>query len=563
MNLGYPLHGLRVTVRLNDSVVSQRVVWAPPVAELLSLALLSGLVAFIMSLLAANNVVLMGVWSPLMSQLAVVLLVPTGMVLALVGLLWPRQVDLGANGGDAVPTPDGLPLGRVLWAPGRDPVFIDHTDGDQRRSMDAHARWSWSAGDVHVDVSAQHREHARRLPTDPLGDMGLVVVALALYVGMMQARIFVEVMPGQTTIGADDYQLSPELIARLLERDLDGEDQALPERADRPEFDRQGPGVYLPAGNDGTMARAGGGANQGPQVVRTPPPEDITAPLADQLPQEGEDSLALQPDPEEQDLEAPQPSRPEALDLVADSADDHALATRPRDPMERFIGWGFRDWFDSAARQDKIDPRVERQLHMARARLRLDPDDYGALQVVGHYAYLAENIELCRTSYERISELYPEDSAAHNNLALTYKREGNWTREEELYRKALALDPMDPIVLNNLAVNLAHQERFEEALGIMKLLEELDPDDPYSDLHRAKVYAAMGKREKAYKYLKRALDGIEQLDTLHHIEFRQDLRLEPLLSELREDTRFERLLRRAYGPDADAVLQGPTGGDRG
>ena len=227
--------------------------------------------------------------------------------------------------------------------------------------------------------------------------------------------------------------------------------------------------------------------------------------------------------------------------------------------MERFIGWGFRDWFDAAAREQKLDPRVERQLQLARARLRLDPDDYGALQVVGHYAYLAENNELCRSTYERLTEIFPEDSAGFNNLALTYKRDGEYVKEEELYRKALDLEPADPVVLNNLAVNLAHQQRFEEALGIMELLEEIDPDDPYSDLHRAKVYAAMGKREKALKYLKRALEGVDRLDTLHHIEFRQDLRLEPLLAELRTEPRYERLLRQAYGPDADAVLHGPRG----
>ena len=35
--------------------------------------------------------------------------------------------------------------------------------------------------------------------------------------------------------------------------------------------------------------------------------------------------------------------------------------------------------------------------------------------------------------------------------------------------------------------------------------------------------AAMGKGRKAYRYLELSLEGVASLDTLHHIEFRQDI----------------------------------------
>jgi Tfp pilus assembly protein PilF len=112
-------------------------------------------------------------------------------------------------------------------------------------------------------------------------------------------------------------------------------------------------------------------------------------------------------------------------------------------------------------------------------------------------------------------------------------------------------------VLNNLAVNLAHQGRYEEAEQIMAALEERSPDDPYADLHRAKIFAAQGKRRDAYRYLERALKGSRDLDTMHHIEFRQDIRLDPAFKDLRHEDRFARLLRDAYGSDADELLRGP------
>jgi tetratricopeptide (TPR) repeat protein len=147
------------------------------------------------------------------------------------------------------------------------------------------------------------------------------------------------------------------------------------------------------------------------------------------------------------------------------------------------------------------------------------------------------------------------------------KREGEYIEEEALYRRALELDPSDTHVLNNLAVCLAHQERFDEALVVMERLQTINPEDSYADLHRAKIYAAMGKDRKALRYLERALDEAPELDTLHHIEFRQDLRLDPVFTGLKRDRRFEQILRDAYGDEAEYVLKGggqtSSGGPRG
>lgn len=552
MKLAYASHGLRITVRLQDTVVAQRVAWAPPVAELLKGSLTLLVLSFLLSSSASSGLTLLGLLSPFVAQLLLVVIVPAAVVLAVAALAWPRSQRLGGMGADAVPTPDGRPLAVVQWSPGLAPVLSPSPAGEAPRSMVPGDVWSWRSDEVEVDIVAQEREVARRLPLDPLGDIALVVVILMLYVGLAQARLFFSMAP-QSASAPPSYTMSPELIARLLERDLEGEDEGLTEPTERPDHERQNGNLYMPAGSNGPLTRAGGGTEQGLEPVRAPEPEEPATP--EELASDAEaEALAMASPPEPPELPelaeaAPPPSLDPRLEEAMAQED-----SRPQDPVERFIGWGFRDWLDSSPRRDELDPRVERHLMMARARLKLDPDDYGALQMVGHYAYLAENSELSEATFRRIVEKYPDDSAAYNNLALTYKRAGEWTTEEALYRKALELDPDDPIVLNNLAVNLAHQGRFDEAMGLMKLLEEIDPDDPYSDLHRAKVYAAMGRTDRAFKYLKRALDGVDRLDTLHHIEFRQDLRLEPLLAELRAEPRYERLLRQIYGSDADAVL---------
>ena len=153
-------------------------------------------------------------------------------------------------------------------------------------------------------------------------------------------------------------------------------------------------------------------------------------------------------------------------------------------------------------------------------------------------------------------ELYPDDPAGYNNIGLVFKRTEDYSREEAYYRIALAMDPQDVYVLNNLAVNLAHQDRFDEALRIMSDLYVLSPDDPYANVHRSKIQAAMGNPLEALEYLDDALAGMAALDTLHHIEFRQDIRVDPAFSEIRNTDSFENLLVRYYEDAAAPLLVG-------
>ena len=485
---------------------------------------------------------------------------------------WPRvgglggEVVVGQGLADAIPTPSGRGLVRLVWeGPSRarlEPVEETATPA----TLGPGQSWRWGNGaGVDVDLDLVPLQHARRLKDDMGGDAALLTMLLMLVLGVAQAQMLLQgvLVGGYQPVS---YEPTPEMIARLLERDLDGADEGIAEEPPRTEHEAQAESYYLPAGNDGQLSRAGGGAEVGDRVERreategAPPSTDEPA-----LAEASEDPQSL---PGEQpDLASEGEPTPELA-----AAQRQELVEPPReyvpDPVERFVGWGFRDWFDVAdARQHRDTQRMERILELARRRLRIDPDDPGALITLGHYAYLAEDHALTRSTYERFIERYPEDSAGYNNLALSYKRTGEYATEEALYRQALELDPFDVHVLNNLAVNLAHQERFEEAEEIMDLLAELDPEDPYAELHRAKVAAARGQKARAYRHLEEALTRMASLDTLHHIEFRQDIRVDPVFSDMRDDRRFARLLREYYGDDAEYLLSSadgePAGGRRG
>jgi tetratricopeptide (TPR) repeat protein len=473
-------------------------------------------------------------------------------------------IPIGADGAEAVPTPSRGALVELAWeSPSRVRIApVDDTAMAGQLTPET-PNWRWDGvNGITVDMELLARRDARRLPLHAGMDLGLAVVVATLLVFVIQAQLVMSLWTASAAnLQTSEPSPTPEYIARLLEQDLDGADEGYDERVERLEHDKTNQSFYLPAGNDGPTSRSGGGRAMGdePQRVASelsepePPVEADPAPLPE---------LDGQPDP--LDLSDATGSTPE-LKAPEEAADTDFFEAPPE--VEKFIGWGFKDWFEVEDARPEQKAKWQEQLELARVRLRIDPNDPYALNTVGLYAYLAENHELSRASYRRMMELYPNTPTAYNNYALVLKREGEYVEEEALYRRALEINPSDTHVLNNLAVCLAHQARFDEALRVMDRLDTISPEDSYADLHRAKIYAAMGRDRKALRYLERALEEVPKLDTLHHIEFRQDLRLDPVFYGLKRDRRFEQILRDAYGDEAEYVLTSggstSSGGPRG
>lgn len=454
--------------------------------------------------------------------------------------------------GRTVPTVSGARFATARWLD-RGAVEIAPADGPKRRvAVGESWRWEQPNG-VSVDVRVVPAQH---LPVRVAssGDLTFLLTfamlsALAAQLAFVLALILLQYGPKPVEQGIVP---TPELIARLLQHDYEGEESGYAEEVQRPDFAERAGDVYLPSGNKGPLDRDRGGEKQGPVVVRSDPTDEEAEPAPAPLPDSPEAMDTPETATETETAAADAPPEPTAPE-DPQPAKQRVPKVAPADPVERFIGWGFRDWMDRGAAKE-IDPDLERTLSVARVRLKIDPDDQYAINIVGYYAYLANEMDLAQAMYQKYVALYPEDPAGYNNLALTYKRQGEYAQEEALYRQALEIDPMDDHVLNNLAVNLAHQGRSEEALEIMDELEQLTPDDPYADLHRAKIFATMGKRDKAYKYLKKALEGTQLLDTLHHIEFRQDIRIDPAFRTLRHEQKFQEMMQRFYGDDAQQML---------
>jgi hypothetical protein len=359
------------------------------------------------------------------------------------------------------------------------------------------------------------------------------------------ANTFGFCFPPDPTGGPSSHRMSAEYLARLLRKDFEGEEQGVfEERIERPPSEKKAEREFLPAGSLGPVTKMGGAEDTARRPVRTVVEESRIRPKrrTPEVPLVTTTGEPVKESPPEDDDK----------DGVADGAEAEA-EDQDRDPAEAPAeeerGWGVPDWYDE---EDQAMDNLEIQLalQIARRRLAIDPNDPTALSILSYYQYLAEDYTDALRTYDKFIALYPEEAAGYNNKALVYKRLGDYRKEEGLYREALAIEPLDETALNNLAVNLAHQGRYDEALAVMQQLETIDPKDPYADLHRSKIHAQMGQDEEAFRYLETALEGMNQLDTLHHIEFRQDIRLDPSFAKLRESHRFRAILTRYYGKDS-------------
>lgn len=123
-------------------------------------------------------------------------------------------------------------------------------------------------------------------------------------------------------------------------------------------------------------------------------------------------------------------------------------------------------------------------------------------------AYLAEgNTEVAASDLRKSLAIDPNNATAHGTIALLYEQLGMLDQAAEHYRRAAALKPNDPSIINNYGRFLCHQGRRQEGLRLLRQAAEdkLYPRRWIPLTNAGECAREAGRLEEAERYLREAL----------------------------------------------------------
>ena len=138
----------------------------------------------------------------------------------------------------------------------------------------------------------------------------------------------------------------------------------------------------------------------------------------------------------------------------------------------------------------------------------------------------------------------PNFAIAHYELGQAFEQKYMHNEAIEEFQRAIQLSGDNEIFNANLAYAYAASGRREEALKMLKDLEDRQSQHSSTDANIALIYVGLGDRDQAMIWL----------DKAYQARFNPSILLRPAFDRLRSDARFQDLLRRiglprVAGPD--------------
>jgi eukaryotic-like serine/threonine-protein kinase len=184
-----------------------------------------------------------------------------------------------------------------------------------------------------------------------------------------------------------------------------------------------------------------------------------------------------------------------------------------------------------------VDGRADEAHVAVRRALDVDPLSLTAnvmLAMIFYYGRRNDDaIEQCRKTLEMDSAFFP----ALLNLGMCYEQSGQFSQAVEALQEARKQSHGSTLAISILGRALASWGKTEEARGILCELEELARDHKYvSQAEVASILLGLGDKDRAIACLEKAYE-----DRCVRLIW---LKVDPRLDSLRDDSRFQDLLRR-------------------
>lgn len=166
---------------------------------------------------------------------------------------------------------------------------------------------------------------------------------------------------------------------------------------------------------------------------------------------------------------------------------------------------------------DRSDERRTQAEEAATKAFELNPDLPEVRLALGHYYYQGElNYDRALKEFEVALESQPNNSEILAFIAFVYRRQGKFERAVDYLKKASEFTPgaAPPFSLTDPPFNLAetyiYLRRFAEAEEVLDRIISLNPDNPESYWHKARLYMRwQGRLDKARAILKEALENVK------------------------------------------------------
>jgi Flp pilus assembly protein TadD len=147
----------------------------------------------------------------------------------------------------------------------------------------------------------------------------------------------------------------------------------------------------------------------------------------------------------------------------------------------------------------------------------LDQNNQSAVLLLGQVLMARGLADQAIARYQQAIQKNPRDVRTYVLLAVIQTRRGNWKEAEDLYRKALAVQPSYPLAANNLAsLMLEHGENADVALSLAQIARQGLPDSPSAADTLGWAYYQKGTYGLAVEQLEEAVKKQPNNATYHY-----------------------------------------------
>jgi tetratricopeptide (TPR) repeat protein len=140
-----------------------------------------------------------------------------------------------------------------------------------------------------------------------------------------------------------------------------------------------------------------------------------------------------------------------------------------------------------------------------------EPANYDAIMTLGNVHRANEEFAAAAEVYSRAIALVPSPRKEHWTAfyyrGICHERIKQWEKAEADFRKALALEPDQPLVLNYLGYSMIEKKiDLPEAMEMVRKAVELKPNDGYIVDSLGWAHYQLGEYEEAVRHLERAVE---------------------------------------------------------